>query len=134
MERRGLRFEHFVWKWSKIAVQKKLVFCWFCRTKHVENHASRWMRGYIANFGISLVVFEFLRFWWFFTFFKKFGFWGILDPPYRSIGATIRIGREMLCLPYILWVVENYQIGSDISKSAQIVTGLSELQSCFGHL
>ena len=34
------------------------------------------------------------------VFFKKIGFWGILDPPYCGIGATIRIGREMLCLPY----------------------------------
>ena len=24
----------------------------------------------------------------------------ILGPPYCGIGATIRIGREMLCLPY----------------------------------
>ena len=33
-------------------------------------------------------------------FFKKIGFLGILGPPYCGIGATIRIGREMLCLPY----------------------------------
>ena len=32
--------------------------------------------------------------------FKKFGFLGILGPPYCGIGATIRIVREMLCLPY----------------------------------
>ena len=25
---------------------------------------------------------------------------GILGPPYCGIGATIRIGRDMLCLPY----------------------------------
>ena len=25
---------------------------------------------------------------------------GILGPPYCGIGATIRIGREILCLPY----------------------------------
>ena len=31
---------------------------------------------------------------------KKIGFWGILGPPYCFIGATIRIGREMLCLTY----------------------------------
>ena len=36
----------------------------------------------------------------FFRFFFKFGFLGILGPPYCGIGATIRIGREMLCLPY----------------------------------
>ena len=35
-----------------------------------------------------------------FQFFKKIGFWGILGPPYCGIGATIRIGREILCLPY----------------------------------
>ena len=31
---------------------------------------------------------------------KKNGFLGILGPPHCGIGATIRIGREMLCLPY----------------------------------
>ena len=30
---------------------------------------------------------------------KKNGFLGILGPPYGGIGATIRIGREILCLP-----------------------------------
>jgi hypothetical protein len=35
-----------------------------------------------------------------FPFFKKIVFWGILGPPYYGIGATIRIGREMLCLPF----------------------------------
>ena len=50
------------------------------------------VKGYIANLGISLDVFEFLRFGWFFPFFKKIGFLGILGPLYRGIGATIRIG------------------------------------------
>ena len=31
---------------------------------------------------------------------KKIGFLGILGPPYCGIGATIRIGREMLGLLY----------------------------------
>ena len=35
-----------------------------------------------------------------FSVFEKKLFLGILGPPYRGIGATIRIGREMLCLPY----------------------------------
>ena len=35
-----------------------------------------------------------------FLFFKINGFSGILGPPYSGIDATIRIGREMLCLPY----------------------------------
>ena len=53
------------------------------------------VEDYIANFGISLfcVSADFFRL-------KKNGFLGILGPPYRGIGATIRIGREMLCLPY----------------------------------
>ena len=37
---------------------------------------------------------------YFFRFPKKIGFSGILGPPYCGIGATIRIGREILCLPY----------------------------------
>ena len=35
-----------------------------------------------------------------FPFFKKIGFLGIFGPPSYGIGAIIRIGREMLCLPY----------------------------------
>ena len=35
-----------------------------------------------------------------FSVFQKIGFGGILGPPSYGIGATIRIGREMLCLPY----------------------------------
>ena len=34
------------------------------------------------------------------VFFNFFWVLGILGPPYCGIGATIRIGREMLCLPY----------------------------------
>ena len=58
------------------------------------------VEGYIANFGISLDGLDFLRFELFFPFFKKIGFSGILGPPYCGIGATIRIGQEMLCLQY----------------------------------
>ena len=36
----------------------------------------------------------------FFTFSKKNWFLGIPGPPYCGIGATIRIGLEMLRLPY----------------------------------
>ena len=40
--------------------------------------------------------------------FQKNQVWGILGPPYCGIGATIRIGREMLCLPYAgFLVIEN---------------------------
>ena len=58
------------------------------------------VEGYIANFGISLGVLSFCVLDDFFPFFKKIGFSGILGPPYSGIGVTIRIGREMLCLPY----------------------------------
>ena len=34
---------------------------------------------------------------------KKIGFLDILGPPSYGIGATIRIGREMLCLPYAVF-------------------------------
>ena len=44
MERSGLRLEHFVWKWSKIAAQKKFFFGWFCLAKHGGNHTSQWIR------------------------------------------------------------------------------------------
>ena len=51
--------------------------------------------GYIANFGISLEVFEFFCFGLFFPFLNVFWFLCILCPPYCGIGATIRIGREI---------------------------------------
>ena len=35
-----------------------------------------------------------------FSVFQKNRFVGIIGPPSYGIGATIRIGREMLCLPY----------------------------------
>ena len=41
-----------------------------------------------------------MRFGWFFAFFIFFWFLSILGPPYCGICATIRIVREMLCLPY----------------------------------
>ena len=46
-------------------------------------------------------LFDFLRFGWFFffCFSKKIVFLGIFGPAYCGIGATNRIGREMLCLP-----------------------------------
>ena len=61
-------------KWSQIWIflfesgiklprKKKIVFCWFCRTKHVENHASQY-------------VFEFLCFRWFFSVFQKIWVFG----------------------------------------------------------
>ena len=58
-------------------------------------------RVYIANFVISLDVFEFFfRFGLFFLFLIFFGVLCILGPTYCGLGATIRIGREIRCLPY----------------------------------
>ena len=60
--------------WSKIAAQKKNSFfllilpyktCW---NPHFPMDERPLVRGYITNFGISLDVFEFLRFKWFFPF------------------------------------------------------------------
>ena len=69
------------------------------------NHASRWiwdlwLKGILLILAYFYMFFVFLRFGWLFPFFKKNEFLGILGPPYCGIGATIRIGREMLCLPY----------------------------------
>ena len=36
----------------------------------------------------------------YFSVFQTIWFLGILGPSYCGIGATIRIGREILCLPY----------------------------------
>ena len=58
------------------------------------------VEGYIANFGISLDVLEFFRFGLIFSVYKKIWVFGILGPPYCGIGPTIRIGREIRCLPY----------------------------------
>ena len=48
------------------------------------------VEGRITNFGISLDVFEFLRFVWFFLFFKKICFLGILGPPGNHTSRWIR--------------------------------------------
>ena len=75
-------------------------YSWSTRKPRFPMDKRPLVEGRIANFGIFLDVFEFLHFGWFFPFFKKIGFWGILGPLSYGIGATIRIGREMLCLPY----------------------------------
>ena len=45
----------FVWKWLKNRRKKKVVFCWFCLTKHGGNHASRWIRDLWSK-GVSLIL------------------------------------------------------------------------------
>ena len=95
----------FVGKWSKIAALKKsLFFADFAFTKHGGNHASRWIRD-LWSMGISLILDISRRFWvflfWikFFCFKIFFSFLCILGPPYCGIGATIRIGWDIRCLP-----------------------------------
>ena len=39
---------------------------------------------------------------------------GILGPPYCGIGATIRIGREMLCLPYAGFFGTKFRGGQNV--------------------
>ena len=56
MERSGLRFEFFVWKWSKIVKQNEIVFLAdFCLTKQGGNPASRWIRDLWSK-GLSLIL------------------------------------------------------------------------------
>ena len=81
----------------KLPRKKKFVFCWFCHTKHGGNHASRWITDLWSK-SISLFRFSILDY--FFPFLILLGFLCILGPPYCGIGATIRIGREIRCLPY----------------------------------
>ena len=55
--------------------------------------------------GVSLILAYFQTFLSFCVFddffrFSNLGFWVYLGPPYCGICATIRIGREMPCLPY----------------------------------
>ena len=51
------------------------------------------------------------------NFSKKLGIWGILGPPYCGIGATIRIGQEMLCLPYAGFFFNNSKIVTKITNT-----------------
>ena len=51
------------------------------------------VEGYIANFGISLDVFEFLRFGWFFPFFKKKWFLGIQYPTVVLVLLSASVKR-----------------------------------------
>ena len=47
--------------------------------------------------------------------FQKKWVLGILGPPYCGIGATIRIGREMLCLLYAGFFQRN--VGFDLERA-----------------
>ena len=99
----------------KARPKKKLFFllilpyktCWKPRFPMDERPL---VKGYITTFSIYLDVFECLRFGWSLPLKKKKGFLGILGPPYRGIGATISIGREMICLPYAGFFVKIFNL------------------------
>ena len=81
METSGLTFEHF----SLILPYK---------TWWKPRFPMDWrplVEGYIANIGISLDVFEFWRFGWFFPFFKKFGFWLFLVHPSVVLSGHLKV-------------------------------------------
>ena len=108
----------FVWKLSKIAAQKKVFFLhFFCLLRLLvfvnglfaptswswmsnifrdleslgKTNAKKWSNIWTFLFGSGLKLPRK----------KKFFFcWFCLGPPSYGIGATIRIGQEMLCLPY----------------------------------
>ena len=52
-----------------------------------------------------------------FSIFQKIGFLAILGPPYFGIGATIRTGREMFCLPYAGFLIDGIPKGLVNNKS-----------------
>ena len=105
LERNGLRSEYFCREVVQDRRVKKSLFLlilpyktWWKPRFPIDQRPL--VKGYIANFGISLDVFEFFRFDYFFGFNFFFGFLCILGPPYCGIGANIRISQEIQCLPY----------------------------------
>ena len=89
------------------------------------NPASRWITdlwskgvllilAYFQTLLSFCVLNDFLRFEWFFPFFKKIMFSVILGPPYYGIGANIRIGQQMLCLPYA-WFLLSFSMFSRLN-------------------
>ena len=55
-----------------------------------------------------------------FTVFQKNWVFGILGPPYCGIGATIRIGREMLCLPYAGFLITSPVLSQYFPSTLQV--------------
>ena len=105
----------FVWKLSKIAVQKKVFFLTFFTFEVPFNGlfaptSQSWMSNIFLDWKCLGKSNE--KKWsniWTFLFGsglksprkKKFFFcWFCLGPPSYGVRATVRIGREMLCLPY----------------------------------
>ena len=95
----------FVWKLSKIAARKKVFFfAYFAGLFQWSGYITTWggyieiWGGYITTWGSYIEIWGgYIEIWGGYIW---CGFWGILGPPSYGIGANIRIGREMLCLPY----------------------------------
>ena len=68
----------------------------------------------------------------FFCFSINLCFWVFFGPPYCGIGATIRIGREMLCLPYagffVFFLIFCYFVGFQLFSTCLAI--LNNLQPC----
>ena len=65
-----------------------------------------------------------------FSVLKKIRFLGILGPPYCGNGATIRIGREMLYLPYARFFLFHFLNGINVPLCPPV----SPVQPFFNHL
>ena len=98
MERSGLRFEHFC---LEVVLNRRAILpyktCWKPRFPMDERPL---VEGCNADFSISLDVFEFLRFGWFFPFFKKMGFW-VFYYPHRSRDALSPVCGILYIKPLI---------------------------------
>ena len=109
MERTSLTFEHFCLEMVLNRRAKKKVFfllilpykTWWKPRFPMDQRPL--VKGYIVNIGISLDV---SAFWMIFSLYQTIWFQGILGPPYCGISATIRIGQNMLCLPYAGFLLE----------------------------
>ena len=68
----------------------------------------------------------------FFCFSKQIGFLGILGPPYCGIGATIRIGQEMLFLPYAGFVALGLGMAIALDIAMAMAIAIAKASSLFG--
>ena len=80
-----------VWKWSKIAAQKKIIcfFCWFCFTKHGGNSLPKQLET-SGQRAYRLTFFLVFAFWMIFSIFFLIRFFEILGPPGNHASQWIR--------------------------------------------
>ena len=113
MERSGLRYEHFCLKIVKNrrAQKKFFFFADFAGLFQWGGYIMTWggyieiWGGYITTWGGYIEIWGgyittwggYIEIWGGYIW---CGYWGILGPPSYGISATIRIGREIQCLPY----------------------------------